>query len=602
MQDLIKTKLVYCISIRIFVQDFARLLKFRPTMTQEEYSKKISDIVEEMIKKKGGINNLKEIMPMLKEYWTDKSPKTKNTVPSYTALQQYVTLWKNPQNKRNANNMRKMETIFETIQIIQAKFKEKNAAENPLTVPLSTQEPINSQEYHNSGYQKPAVAKKEKRVEWDTLVIENLEGVYESYYYKNNMLIKNFCYFDNKGNYIYKEIIDNNIRTNEGFIEDFVWTTRVFRVKGLHFKGITIGTGFIKIINSQYLEQDFTSVSQDLKITPTKFLHSKLNNTTFEEFNNLLPEKEKIGSEKCNEWIAKHPIIKEFLLSDILKEKHRFTMSDIDFSLLQIKPSLPQNVEYLKQFIGTYYIYHRSSNPTTLSLYLMRIKQNGEIEMKGLIDDYKGWADNFRSTLMAVNITHKKDSRTNVDYHLFYSQFIFFIGATTAPLKIDGIFVTVGRNAQPVNFRVVLVRGDFDFENLRGKHCRFFDTTFDDINKDAEIYRLTPLPPKKEPIKNVAYSLMGKTGNYIEASTDISFQPKAINHYAFMYFSSACYSAQNEGSEEAICEYLKEAFMHGFCRGKDEQKHKKLLKKEMETGALKDYADLIDFENLCMKS
>ncbi len=451
--------------------------------------------------------------------------------------------------------------------------------------------------------EKPAFAKKQQ----NNLPIEilgYLSGTYECYYLDKDSLIKTVDCFDSNGNVTSKHINDYGMLAYMySYVETFIRTRTDFKLNILNADGVNYATAYLQIDGSR--EGNFLNLIGVYIVSGYYFYTNKL---VFIEnkrnsFDDLSPENVKIGSEKCNEWIEKHPIIKEFLLSDTPKVKHNFTIPDLDFSEPHIKPSLPQNTSYLNYYAGTYYIYRTtSSQMPNLSLYLLKIYANGTISMRGEIDDYRGIAIFFRGSLTAINITDKRDTTIKEDYQPFCSQFIFFSGHTNDPIKTDGILSTVGVNNQPVSFKIVLLRSDFDFDNLRGNHFDFFDTTFDNINKDAEIYRLTPLPPKKEPIKNVGYSLMGKTGNYMEASTNINFQPEAINQYAFMYFSSACYSAQNEGSEAEIFEYLKEAFMHGFCRGKDEQKHKKLLKKEMETGALKDYADLIDFENLCMKS
>ena len=282
------------------------------------------------------------------------------------------------------------------------------------------------------------------------------------------------------------------------------------------------------------------------------------------EFDQTEPSVIKLNKPAFKDLIKKHPFIESFFTNSFGRRYIE------DISTIQKINSISKSREWLDKFKGVYLMYFRSS-VDTIRKYVLHIKNDGSIKLKGNIN-YSGHY-HVKANNLIINIQPGK-------YQEYFQQIIFYLGNRNEVDKLNdasGIFSGLSDSGAPISTRCILTRTQsLSYEK--------------ESNEDYNVSDLEGLS-KKLPVPLSSY-LIGKTDNVLiseKKSNDSNFQS---NDYGELYFNSSCYLAsQKETNEDnntkVIIKQIVQAIEHGFNNAS-------LLKKELsEGGYLHQYREFI---------
>jgi hypothetical protein len=289
--------------------------------------------------------------------------------------------------------------------------------------------------------------------------------------------------------------------------------------------------------------------------------------TRFDDYS-IEPEDYEFGTSKLNQLLEKEPE----LLSVFLGKTNDFGTDFQSLNTIYQSIFLPKQ-QNIARISGVFDVFTYDQSRMSIRKSVFEIKENGNVLIKVFEkgQTFTAKAEIQEPDFLIINI-NKSVSGNN-----FNGSVISLLDG----FDIEGVenFVAffTGKNEKNelVTRRQVFIKSSQKFEEAETALIPVNSKEYDSINSKYQ---------------GVALYLTGATNNILRAELTINHSLKRKTDFGQLYFESACYSAANQDKTRAL-QQLQNAFNHGF-------KNKELLKKEMESGDLKMFADVVDLEGL----
>lgn len=211
----------------------------------------------------------------------------------------------------------------------------------------------------------------------------------------------------------------------------------------------------------------------------------------------------------------------------------------------------------ISNFVGTYIYHYTSVKEKKIGQFILDIDRNGWVKMKGTQKHKWEGAALYYGPHLIIRFFEKNHPRKFVGVSIFY-------GSSPEIKNMIGVS-TLSRSSKPIGRKVVMIKTDAKYEDLKPTRFKIASKEFDLLNQK---------------FPGLATSLINPYTNYLQVPQKDNFiSYKSDNGLAKSLFQSACYLATQQRYAEAETEF-RQALAVGFS-------DQEAFNAEIHKGALK---------------